>query len=380
MKRIAKWFLLLNKRLYKKATFLIILALVLLAVILLQVAARQESGFVRVALAQQDRNDSISSEIVNDLLSSSKLILYTDCATPDEAIAMVKSGKADAAWIFSADMQQKIDQYVQPGSNRDPVVAVIEREESVPLRLTQERLSATLYRYCSSSMYISYVRKNIEQLDAVSDEQLLFYYDAFNVDGNLFAFSYPDEAQSTEDAQDTGYLLAPLRGLLSVLVVLCGLAAAMFYMQDEAAGTFSWVPLQYKPLAAFGSQIIAVLNIAVVMLISLYFVGVATSFVRECLLLLLFAISCTLFCMVLQQLFNSIRVFGSLIPLLVILMIGICPVFFDLKPTKTLQLLFPPTYYINAVHNSTYLWYMLLYIFVLAVLYITVRKLLKRQS
>ncbi len=379
MKRLAKWFWLLNKRLYKKPIFLILLVLVLLAAVLLQIAAREDSGFAHIVLVQEDPTDEISSQIVSDLQTSAQLMRYTVCETLSDAISMVENGSADTVWVFEEDMQEKINRFVQTGSKRDKAVTVYVREETVPLHLAQERLSVTLYRYCSSALYISYVRENVPSLDHLTDAQLQTYFDEYDMDGELFAHETP-EGEEFYKTQDTGYLMAPLRGLLSVLVLLCAMAATMFYVQDAAAGTFAWVPLQYKPFAAFGSQIIATLNVSVAMLISLYATGIATTLTREIVLVLLYAVCCTLFCMVLHQMFHDIRVYGAIIPLCMVLVIGVCPVFFDLKELEMLQILFPTSYYIKSTYNSNFVWYMVLYAVALAVLYVGLRKLLKRQS
>ena len=60
MKNIGKWFLLLNKRLYKKATFLLILILIPLLVIGYGAVARDESGLFTVALACKGEDDTAS--------------------------------------------------------------------------------------------------------------------------------------------------------------------------------------------------------------------------------------------------------------------------------------------------------------------------------
>ena len=52
---------------------------------------------------------------------------------------------------------------------------------------------------------------------------------------------------------------------------------------------------------------------------------------------------------------------GVLLPLLVVVMLLVCPVFFDLAMFRSLQYLFPPTYYVNAIYNTKYLLFMVLH-------------------
>ena len=172
-----------------------------------------------------------------------------------------------------------------------------------------------------------------------------------------------------------GYLLAPVRGLLSIVVLLCGLAAALFYLQDEERGTFSWVPYAKKPYIAFACQLIAVVNLSAVMLAALYVSGIGTVFWRELVALLLYAVSCSLFCMLLGQLVGSIKGLCALLPLLAVVMIAVCPVFFDLKAQAPFQIFFPPTYYIRSVYNNAYLLWSVVYMFGMMVLYAIFRRL-----
>ena len=82
---------------------------------------------------------------------------------------------------------------------------------------------------------------------------------------------------------------------------------------------------------------------------------------RIVLVLLLFALCSSSFCLFLHNVFGNLRIFSVLIPLLTVLFIGICPVFFDFRALSHIQMLFPPTYYVNAIYDPKYLGYMVLY-------------------
>lgn len=379
MKRLIMWFLLLNKRLYKKLTFIIILLLIPLTVLAMGIVAKEDSGFIHIALAQEDAQDEISSSIIKKLTAESRLILFTQYDTPVSATQAVSMGQADAAWIFPEDMQGKISKFVDSRLASDYIVTVIEREETIPLRLSHEKLAGELFNYCSDTLYINFVREELPQLDNLSDEEIMTHYENFIMDGELFTFAYPDSSRPTDDVKSLNYLLAPMRGLLAVLVMLCGLSAAMFYIQDEAHGTFAWLPHSRRPLAAFACQSIAILNTAVVMLISLAVIGLTVSVMREILMLILFTLCSTVFCMVFSEIFRNIKVLGAITPLAVVLMIAVCPVFFDLAPLRPLQYIFPPTYYINSAHSDKFLIYSVVYFFAGILIYGALRKILKRS-
>ncbi len=360
-------FLLLNKRLYKKPIFIIILALIPLLMFSFGIVAQGDSGLVRIALARTDKDDAFSQEIVNSFLHKDGLIFFTESASPEAAIDMVKSGNADAAWIFPADTLEKADTFSKKHGKDDYIVDVYQREQTIPLRLSGEVLSNEFFRYCSRSMYIHYIHKNIPELENLSDDELLTYYDEFEKNSKLFDFT---EAEESISSGSSNYLLAPLRGLLSVLVLLCGLAATLFFIQDKQSGTFSLVPEDKLPITGFICQLIAILNVGTVMLISLFFAGVSVSFFRELLILILFSISCASFCSIIHLFVKNINFFGALIPLFIIVCITICPVFFNFKSVSVLQMLFPPTHYINAAYDNTALLYQAIYCGVSTVIFL----------
>jgi len=359
MKKWFKWFLMLNKRLYKKSVFIVILALIPIAVLAFSVAARQESGFVTVALATEDKTDSIAKEITKKLMGDNSLIHFLEYETPQLALKAVGDGTADAAWIFPSGMKEKIDEFSKVLTNYQPVVRVVEREEKITLRLAREKLSAAIYKYCARAYYMDFAKVNTKLLSKLSEDELYGYYDNLNITEQLFEFDA--EKNSAMQSKGAGYLIAPIRGLLSAVVLLCGLAAILFFMQDEKNGTFSLVPLNKRSPIAFACVMIAILNVAVMVFLSLYAGGLTTTVLREILSLILYAVSCSAFCLMLRKIIGNIKLLGALIPLFIIITIAVCPVFFDFRKMLALQLLFPPTYYINSIYNNAFFVYMLIY-------------------
>ncbi len=363
MKRLCRWLVLLNKRLYKKVTFVILLALIPLTVVALNIVAQQDSGFVTIALGQEDPGDALSSEIMTELTEGQRVIRFVRCETAEQAEEMVTHRQADAAWVFSENLSEKLEAFLKTRHNKQAVITVLLREETVPLRLANEKLAGVLYRRCAPMLYRQYARDNAAELDALNDEQLMSYYLSFEQENALFRFAYPDgsDAADSNESVSGGYLVAPLRGLLSIFVLLGGIAAAMFYKQDERRGVFAWVRQSRLPLVSAGCQGIAVLNLTAVMLVSLAIAGITGSLLRELTIALLYVLCCTAFCFLLSQVCRPVNVLGMLTPPLIVCTVVVCPVFFDFGALRQLQLLLPPTYYLHAVHSNRYLLYGLLY-------------------
>ncbi len=378
MKRLRQfltWYFLLHKRLFKKAGFIVVLALIPLFALLLGMVSQQASGILHVAIAAETQNDPAAAQAIDALQRETNLIQYIVCDSPETAEKYVQSGKADSAWIFGADFGQLLADRVT-GKTEQPAVRILEREETALLRILHEKLFGQLFKLGSPATYLQFIRQQVPALADCSDEQLLQYYESVQSAENLFAFSYMDAEKSTQDA-NVNYLVLPIRGLLSVLTVLTGLAAAMYYMRDEEKGTFSWVSFRAKPFVALGSQFIPISVAAAVMLVSLFFSHVTVSLFYELLILLLFILCCTGFCALMRLFCRKLQLLAMLLPLAAVIMIAVCPVFMDLKELRLVGMLFPPYYYIHAVHDEQFLLQMVLYAFVTLTGYLTLARLTK---
>lgn len=368
MKKILKWFIMLNKRLYKKAAFVAILVLIPLSILALGIIAKQDGGFLHIILVQTDNADPVSAEIVNELLTEDSMIYFSEVFDEKSAYMAVKTGDADAAWIFPKDMQTGIAEFSSVNSSKDSIIRIIEKEDSVFLKLSHEKLSGALYKHTAKAYYLDFVRTNISELDFLSDEKLIEYFNNTNISEELFVFDSPTTSDTQKTTYTSDYLTSPIRGLLSVVVVLSAMAGALFYIQDEKSGTFSWVKEASKIYVAFSCILIAVINVGAATLIALYAAGLATTLVNEVLSIILYSVCCSFFALILKNLLKNIKLYAGTIPLLIVIMIVICPVFVDFRSISIIQHLFPPTYYINAAHNNSYVLYMLVYSLVCALL------------
>ena len=353
--KLAMWFWLLSKRLYKKLTFLAILLLIPALVLGYRAAAQGDSGMITVVLAQKEA-DPLAEEVIQSFQGSSQLIRFDLCPDAQAAQDLVRHGKADMAWIFEGDLEARLQAFMAEPKEKNALVTVVLREDDVTLRLAREKLSGALYQTLSQRLYISYVRENVPELAVLSDEALMEYYNTHEIANDLFAF---DETNaSMVSVQSVHYLTAPVRGLLAVVIVLCGMATAMYYMQDTQQGTFSWVSTRALPAVELGCQMVSLVNVTAVVLVALALSGQAGHLLVELATAGLYCLCCAAFSMALRRLCGSMGVLGTLLPLLVVVMLVVCPVFFDFGPLRSLQYLLPPTYFINAIYNAKYLLHM----------------------
>ena len=358
MGRIAKWFIMLSKRLYKKPSFLALLLLIPACVGIFTVSAQQDSGFVHIVLAQERAGDTLSTEIICDLLEEDSMVHFSLAESPDKAVEAVGTGLADEAWIFPADTEASIRDFVT-GKQAYVVQSVI-REETTLLQLAREKLPSAMFEYCAKAHYIDYVRKHFAELDGVTDGELATYFEQVKVSEDMFL--YGDPTNVNNEADGINYLTSPIRGLLSVVMLLCCIAATLFYMQDDEVGTFCWVNQRCKGLTAFGCVTIAGVNVSVVVLLALLVSGLVANVFVELAALFLYCLCSAGFCLLLKAVFPTISSYSAIIPLLTVLVTGICPVFIDFRKWEILQLVFPPTYYINGLYDGRYFLYGIIYI------------------
>lgn len=342
-----------------------ILCIVPLLVTGMRLAAQQESGIVTIALCMRNPADELSAGIVKQLQGDSNVLRYVYCETEEAARGLVESFQADAAWIFPEDLSESL----QASASRKmvkPVVTVVEREDNVPLTFSREILSGTLYPYFSYAVYEDYVRDDLGL--EVDDEELLAAYERTLVEGSLFHIEYFD-GQAVEESN---YLLAPLRGMLALWLVLCGLAASMYFIQDEQRGTFSWMPVKHRLWMAFGFHAVLLSDAAVVLLLACRLAGIFTVWYKEIANVILF-MGCTLvFCNLVRLLCGTLERLGSCIPILLMGMAVVCPVFINVNRFRPLQYLLPPFYYLRATHSTYHIYLMAAYICVATVLCVLV--------
>lgn len=360
MGRLAVKFWLLNKRLLKKYSFWMILCLVPALVAGIRLASREESGVARIAIYRENPRDELTAEVVRQLTEEKTLLRYVFCETWEEARAMVAGGRADAAWFFPEDLQAALKR-VAAGKDVEPVVIMTEREYNVLLMFAREILSGVLYPYYSYEVYKDFVRNECG-LGELSDVELLESYNESKMEGNLFRILLLDGTVQ----EDKEYLLTPVRGMLALWLVLCGLAASMYFMQDEREGTYDRMPLQRRLWAAYGMQAVLLCDGMAVLLAALAVGDLFISWPTEVLCAALFACCIAGIANLMRLLCRTPERLGCGIPILLLAMTVFSPVFVDVRGWQEVKLLLPSYYYLKSIHDSRYLYGMAAYAVIVA--------------
>ena len=365
LRNIAVRYVLLNKRLFRKISFIVILCAVPLLILALEAISSMHGGIVTVALVAKDASDPVAREVIDGLVSDpDSVVRFTVCETADQAADKVRFGKADGAWIFENGLTDKIADFASDPDSAEPCVRIVEREDTVALKLAREKLSGLFSGYFSRALMQGYAKENFPEMADMTQAEFDGFFDrAFGTD-DLFEFSYAERGESADDAS-LDILMLPARGLLSVMIVLGGLATAMFYMRDESEQTFYRLPPRERPIFAFGYQLTGIIDVAVVVVITLAISGITVSVGREIASMAVFCIACAAFCILVRRICGKLGRMAAVTPLLIVALIAVSPIFFTMAEIRPVQLLTPTYYYLMSIHSSAYIGYTAIYAAVL---------------
>ena len=191
-------FVLLNKRLFKKPSFVIILCMIPLMVLGLKMISKQESGIVRIALVDESGSGAKSGaetsagantdaetgagssarDIIDRLLGADSVFLYSECGSEKEAVKLLDMDSIDAIWVFPEDYEERLDDFTKglvnegkagkdkTGRRNDrkkkdgdtgSAVIIIEREDTVLLQLARMELFGSMYSDLSYSLFENFI-------------------------------------------------------------------------------------------------------------------------------------------------------------------------------------------------------------------------------
>ncbi len=348
----------LSKRFFKKKSFFVLLALIPILVMSIGYFGKQESGLLHIILYQEDTSDVVSTSIKNALLEEPGVLFLEQVDSKEEAYEAVRKGEADAAWIFPSQIQEKIIAFVETNGRSGPFVQIIEREDTVALQLAREKLYGALYTPFSYAVYENYMDNVI--VEETDKEKLQEYYDKIKVEGILFTFAFLDGTVYEKENESSNYLLAPLRGMLSLLILLAGFSSALCFLKDEEAGVFAWVPLKKRASYFYIYQFVAMGYVSIAVVVSLAMQGMLTKIEIELAGMVLYVLMCAIFYSILTKLCKTIKNLGVLLPIIMLLSLVFCPIFFVIQ-IKAINYLLPPFYYLNVIHNLKFLLWMGVY-------------------
>ena len=348
LKRLFLWYGILTKRILKQKIYIAILLLIPLTVFAIRLMPSDNGGLLSIALARLG-NDEFSVETVDRLANGNSVLKYVVCETQEEAVSLVSSGKCDAAWIFREDAGVQAAKFASSRSS-NPAVTVVERENSAILSLSEEILCIAMIPYVAYGAYSDFLN-DLSTDGPLPEEDLRAYFDSKARTAALVDYYYVDGTKKEE----SGLLTAPVRGLLAMIILLAALASCMTACREEQQGIFERLKGKKRAFVPFFCHITAVLPAAAATLAALYFCGLWAGFLIEIPNMLLYVIAVSAFCEILRILCRSEITLGAVTPIVMTVMMVLCPVILSANFVQLPKYLLPPFYYLNTILSGAFL-------------------------
>lgn len=362
--KILVWFLLFNKRLFKKLSFVLTFLSVILIALFLKFTSTSESGIVTIALCPENPDDAYANELISKFTDEKTIIHFENYKSEKEARKALKSDSAQAVWIFKEDIpsiMEKAAKFEEP----DSVVKIIQSKDTIVLKFSREILFSRIFPIFSYEAYKSYV-KNTAGINGVSEQTFKSYYNHFILPSSLVKITALDSEITGENENNSrNLMLYPLRGMLAIWVLICAFSACLYFLQDFNKGTFVWVKKEHQFFLMLGMIFLAVTDACALFLVCIAIFGVFTNLAAEIISLLLYAAAVVFFSCFFLLLLRKIEALSCAVPAILIASLVFTPVYINLAGVNFISRLFPGYYYLNGIASPKYLLELLIYIAVL---------------
>lgn len=357
MKKILTWILLFQKRILKKPMFQITILLIPILLFLLFTFNKSSDSLVRVALISG--NDEYSQNLVKDLLDSSNhVISYYQCYDESQMRKDVLTGKAECGYIMPDDMPLKIAQF--SSKKKQGIITAIVKKESISTKIVNEIIYGRLFSERAYPVLKDFINeKQPDRLTSAEDEKM---YDAFSkylIEPLMFSFEYADGSKNdllNNDDSSHNYYMLPVRGILSVLILVSSMSGVLMLSNDDRKNTWGFIRLSKRPAFNYFYIFMSILPIAICSLAAIFITGISTNVLNEIRLMVLYTLLLTGFSSLLKALIKNIYVLCSLIPVTVLLSLIICPVFIDIgsivPQSRFVRLFLPTNYYLDSIYSG----------------------------
>lgn len=354
------FYLLLKQYIRKPECLLLLLSLPLLTVLLSHLSKTEERPIEAVCyippIAAEIPDGIVESGTDTDFHAAETLASLADklntydglytfrlCETEQEVVNAVAAGRAECGYIFPRDLYENL----LDGNLRELITTV-----ASPSTTMLPVINETVYSLVFEDLALLSLEQYLANDSAVSEEYGVLYDNAvieelfqkYMLGDSAFHFEYegnPKDYRLTASS----VLLSPIRGLLSVLMLLSALTGALSYYRLAENQVFDTWKVR------IGCTSIPVLCTVPVMLLCIRFAGLSAGFGKEFFFLLLYAAGCIVITLFLTLFIKKRVIFTSILPLLILACLVFTPVFIDisvfLPALKPLSYLFLPYYYLS---------------------------------
>lgn len=335
------------------------LLVVPLMVFMLNIMSSADAGLMTIGVYIPS-DDEFSQVLREDIANNPGALQFVFYDDKDKAISDVERQQISEAWIIPEDFEKTITDMAEKGRTKEKIEIVI-RESGLTHMLGREVLCSRVYPLVARQIGIKYTAEAVynNQPSETEYQHIVDTYDNYGINGNLFEMGYVDQPEG--DETQVNYLMMPLRGILALWLLLCGVAASMYYIEDDKNSLFIWWKTKFPLLRDFLYYLVIILIPSIMVLIGLVYGGVFTKPLREIVALLAYDFAIICLASVLRLLIRGIKGLGIITPILIMSSAILAPVFIDLKEGRFLQKLFPTFHYLYCIHDEYFVKSLLIY-------------------
>ena len=327
------WLLLFLKRNLKHLSFIFILIAIPFFCITISELSKRDTSIVNIGYV----GEIPSSE-------DTAIMKFYEFDNEEAGKAALRNKKIDTLWCFGEKIR------------------IINLEDTEITKLTREKLFCLIFPNLSETLFEEYMRKNVSGASALTKEELDSYYSYKDVNTHIVDIVTID-ADGNEREKKESVVMSPVRGLISVIVMLSAFAAALYTLKDRKRGMFSLFQGTKRMLLTALSILSALIPSSLVLLLSFYFSGIWEGILREASGLIVLILTTLAFTLFLSTVTN-LSAFTVIMPVVTVSSIFISPVFLNSSSFSVIQFIFPTYYYLYSFSDSS--------VYLTAALYIAV--------
>ncbi|MDO5402719.1 MAG: hypothetical protein Q4F11_04700 [Eubacteriales bacterium] len=329
MKKLGLWlWLLLKRQLKNPVVSIFLLGMPAVAAVIVKLPAMNQTQIPRVGIVASDR-DALSNRVLNQLLEGEYSIDFYRASDYETLKEDVRSGKAECGYIFDNSLTKRYSQR----NYKNSVLQLKSSSDFVPA-MAREIVFAALFSVHARDIAADYVRTSpvFERYEDRAVQMVSDSYDAYLSGTMTFHMKF-----SILDNENDGKMTAiaggagsfPVRGILGILVYLAGLFGCVQWKIDEEKGVFLTLPYGFKiasrPLYSLIPTMLFAVSAELTMAISH-----TADYPLELWKMGSYVVMIILFSWLMNILLPSARAVVSVIPVLLIASMILCPVFVNL--------------------------------------------------
>lgn len=364
-KRVWVYFVILWKRMWKThKLFPVFFVLPMLLLVVDKAIGVQETVF-KVAVYMESLEEYVTvekqqtkcvgeMEVLRERLENREgAVQFCFYDSEEEVKRAVAAAEAECGYLISADLFERIEK----GRYRRSIKSYESPQTSMQ-SICEETLFAEIFAVYEES---TFGEQAAELLDMEIEEKAEKLLEKYLYNGSTFAFTYESaggegdvwgnaekKAGGKDGAQERAHFI-PLRGIMALLIYICGLCGTLDALEDERKGKTA--RLKGKRSFQLLTIYMPVLVMSTVTLLCLMLSGSGKGLWEEVVLLVYYQFLLLVYCVLLKGICKKEERLVAAMPVLILAAVVVCPVFVDLSAVapicRVLEKAFPLAYYLR---------------------------------